>query len=113
LRPQVFTELFTGDGASYGRFTGEKFRLYPTTSRRFSIDVTRAPAGTYKAVVIADCGENDLFGSPTHSFSSVEEARGIADLLRRRAIQAPCQALGMDIEASPLGPAMSRQGPRT
>jgi hypothetical protein len=62
LRPQVFTELFTGDGASYGRFTGEKFRLYPTTSRRFSIDVTRAPAGTYKAVVIADCGENDLFG---------------------------------------------------
>ncbi|HOS97236.1 MAG TPA: hypothetical protein PLU54_06240 [Deltaproteobacteria bacterium] len=62
VRPQVWTELFGGDGASLGRFPGEQYRLYPGTSRRFSIDITSIPAGTYKTLVVADCGADDLFG---------------------------------------------------
>ncbi len=62
MRPQVWTELFSDDGASLGRFQGEQYRLYPGTSRRFTMDITSVPAGTYKALVVADCGADDLFG---------------------------------------------------
>ncbi|HOJ13905.1 MAG TPA: hypothetical protein PLS81_01105 [Deltaproteobacteria bacterium] len=62
VRPQVYTELFKDDGTSMGRFPGERYRLYPKTSRRFTVDVSTVPPGTYRAVVIADCGEDAVFG---------------------------------------------------
>jgi hypothetical protein len=62
LRPQMWTELYAQDGTSLGRFQGEQYRVYPNTSKRFRIDVSKVPAGTYKALVVADCGENDLIG---------------------------------------------------
>ena len=62
LRPQLWTELYAPDGTSLGRFQGEQYRVYPNTSKRFRIDISKAPAGTYKALVVADCGENDLIG---------------------------------------------------
>ena len=62
LRPQLWTELYAADGTSMGRFQGEQYRIYPNTSKRFRIDITKVPTGTYKALVVADCGENDLFG---------------------------------------------------
>jgi hypothetical protein len=62
LSPQLWTELYAADGTSMGRFQGEQYRIYPNTSKRFRIDITKVPTGTYKALVVADCGENDLFG---------------------------------------------------
>jgi len=62
VRPQLWTELYTSDGVSLGRFQGEQFRIYPNTSKRFRIDISRAPSGTLKAIVVADFGENDLMG---------------------------------------------------
>jgi hypothetical protein len=62
LRPQMWTELYAPDGTSLGRFQGEQYRVYPNTSKRFRIDISKVPAGTYKALVVADCGENDLIG---------------------------------------------------
>jgi hypothetical protein len=62
LRPQLWTELYAADGASLGRFQGEQSRIYPGTSKRFRVDITKVPIGTYKALVVADCGENDIFG---------------------------------------------------
>lgn len=62
VRPQVYVEIFDSDGKTLGRFQGERYRLYPTTSRRFSIDISSVPPGTYRSVVIADCGDDDIFG---------------------------------------------------
>jgi hypothetical protein len=62
LHPQLWTELYAPDGTSMGRFEGEQYRVYPGTSKRFRIDISKLPAGTYKALVVADCGENDLIG---------------------------------------------------
>lgn len=62
LRPQLWVELHTAQGESAGRFQGEQLRIYPQTSKRFNIDITAVPAGTYKALVVGDCGGNDLFG---------------------------------------------------
>jgi hypothetical protein len=62
LRPQLWTEIHTATGDSLGRFQGEQYRIYPGTSKRFRIDITAAPTGTHKALVVADCGEDDLFG---------------------------------------------------
>ena len=62
VRPLLWAELYTADGVSLGRYPGEQFRIYPNTSKRFRIDISKAPAGTLKALVVADCGENDLMG---------------------------------------------------
>lgn len=62
LRPLVWSELYSEDGTSVGRFQGEQYRVYPGTSKRFRIEMTSVPAGSYQALVVADCGENDLFG---------------------------------------------------
>jgi hypothetical protein len=62
LRPQLWTELYGPDGTSLGRYQGEQYRIYPNTSKRFRIDISKVPVGTYKALVVADCGENDLIG---------------------------------------------------
>lgn len=60
--PQLWSELYSSAGVSLGRFPGEQYRLFPMTSRRFHIDITKVPPGTYKALVVADCGDDDLFG---------------------------------------------------
>ena len=63
MRPDVYVELFNEQGASLGKFPGIKYRIYPGTSVRQSIDVSSVAAGTYKALVVVDSGGEDVFGS--------------------------------------------------
>lgn len=63
LRPALWVELYDSTGALAGRFDAGKARLFPTTSARFHADLTDIPSGEYQAMVIADCGEDDLFGA--------------------------------------------------
>jgi len=37
--------------------------IYPGTSVRFRIDLGKNMAGTYKTLVVADCGGDELFGA--------------------------------------------------
>lgn len=67
LRPALWAELYDEKGRSVGKFEGGKLGVYPSTSVRFRIDLSRAPKGTYKAMVVADCGDDDLFGA-TYTF---------------------------------------------
>ncbi len=60
LRPDVTLELFNDKGASIGTFPGVRYRTYPGTSVRQSIDVTKVPRGTYKALVIVDAGADEI-----------------------------------------------------
>jgi hypothetical protein len=62
LRPTLWAELYSRSGAYIGKFEGGKLRIYPGTSARYTIDLTQAEQGEYKALVIADCGD-DVFGA--------------------------------------------------
>jgi len=68
MRPDVYIDLFNAQGVSVGRFSGVKFRIYPGTSVRQSIDVSSVPSGNYKGQVIIDAGGEDLFGDEPRPF---------------------------------------------
>lgn len=63
MRPEVYLELFNKAGISQGKFAGVRYRLYPGTSVRQTIDLTGVPQGEYKALVVVDAGGDDVFGA--------------------------------------------------
>ncbi len=63
IRPEVYLELFDPRGVSRGRFPGIKYRIYPGTSVRESIDVSAVTKGKYKALIVVDAGGEDIFGA--------------------------------------------------
>jgi hypothetical protein len=63
LRPTLWSELYDEQGVYVGRFDAGGQRLYPGTSARFKVDLSQVPAGTYKALVVADCGGDAVFGA--------------------------------------------------
>jgi hypothetical protein len=62
IRPDVYAELFNAQGASLGKFLGVKYRIYPGTSVRQSIDISTVKQGEYKALIVVDAGGDDVFG---------------------------------------------------
>ncbi len=63
LRPFLWTELYDQQGRYIGKFQGGRLRTYPGTSVRFRVDLSQVPKGEYKALVVADCGGDDVFGA--------------------------------------------------
>lgn len=63
LRPTVWAELFDERGMSLGRFEGGRFRIYPGCSVRYQIDLSEVPAGKYRALIVADNGDEYVFGA--------------------------------------------------
>ncbi|HHS13605.1 MAG TPA: hypothetical protein ENN03_07520 [bacterium] len=63
MKPAVWAELFDEAGKSMGKFEGTRMRIYPGTSVRHRIDLSGVPAGTYRSLLIADGGRDDLFGA--------------------------------------------------
>lgn len=63
LRTTMWLELYDLNGNFYGKFEGERLRIYPATSVRYTIDLSNVPNGTYKGLVIIDCGNNTVFGA--------------------------------------------------
>lgn len=63
LRPNVWTELYDDKGTYVGRFAAGAQRLYPGTSARFRAELTGVQDSLYKALVVADCGGDDVFGA--------------------------------------------------
>jgi len=63
LVPLLWAELYDQQGESIGRFEGGRLRTYPGCSARFRIDLSEVPAGKYKALVVADCGGDEVFGA--------------------------------------------------
>jgi hypothetical protein len=63
MRPDVYIELFDAGGQSRGKIPGARFRMYPGTSVRQTIQLKDIPAGTYKALVVVDAGGQDVFGA--------------------------------------------------
>jgi len=63
VRPNVWVELYDENGTLYGRKEAPRSRIYPGTSVQKQINLGILNAGTYKALVVVDAGEDDLFGA--------------------------------------------------
>jgi len=63
LTPHVWTELFNKKGQSSGKIDGSRHRIYPGCSARFVLDLSKLAPGGYKAVVVADNGDDNVFGA--------------------------------------------------
>lgn len=67
VRPSLWAEVYNEKGMSAGKFEAGSARIYPGTSVRFRVDLSQVPKGEYKALVVADCGGDALFGA-TYTF---------------------------------------------
>jgi len=63
LTPLVWAELFDSEGISLGRFEAGRQRVYPTCSSRFQIDLTQLSTGKYDALIVADNGDEAVYGA--------------------------------------------------
>jgi len=63
LQTSVWLELHDASGRLAGKFGGQRMRTFPATSVRNRIDLTGVPPGKYLALLVADAGRNDLFGT--------------------------------------------------
>ncbi|MBN2354200.1 MAG: hypothetical protein JXD23_16650 [Spirochaetales bacterium] len=63
LRSAIWVELYDKNGNYFGKYEGDRLRLYPGTSVRYTLDLTSVPNGMYKALVVIDCGGSDIFGA--------------------------------------------------
>lgn len=64
LRPFVTLDLFNTKGAKAGPFAPVmRKRIYPGCSARFEIDLSTVAAGSYKAFLLVDNKDSNVFGS--------------------------------------------------
>jgi hypothetical protein len=63
LSPSVWVELYSKDGMNTGRFESSRLRIYPGCSVQHKVDFTDVPKGKYKALVVADNGDENVFGA--------------------------------------------------
>jgi hypothetical protein len=58
----LWAELYDSRGHYAGKFEGGRHGLYPGTSARFNVDLSNLDAQTYRALLVFDCGGDDVFG---------------------------------------------------
>ncbi|MBM3293484.1 MAG: hypothetical protein FJY82_03050 [Candidatus Aminicenantes bacterium] len=63
LRPVSYVELYTEKGEPAGKFEGERLRIYPGTSVRFTFDMSRVKDGTYRALIVLDNQDSSVYGA--------------------------------------------------
>jgi len=61
VRPEVWIELYDMSGNTVGRRDGINNRLYPSTSVNQNIKLGKLEIGTYRALVIMDAGNDEIF----------------------------------------------------
>ena len=62
-RATVWADLYDEKGVYVGQFAAGDRRLYPGTSARFAVDLTGVADATYKALILVDCGGDNVFGA--------------------------------------------------
>ncbi|MDD5712578.1 MAG: hypothetical protein PHY31_07470 [Smithellaceae bacterium] len=62
-RPLLWAEIFDHEGNYVGKFEGQRLRVYPGTSVRYRLNLSDLPDGEYKAMIVADCGGDSVFGA--------------------------------------------------
>ena len=62
-RPTLRLELFDAEGRPAGQVESARGLVYPGTSVRQRFELGRIPAGSYDALVVADTGDDAIFGA--------------------------------------------------
>jgi hypothetical protein len=62
-RLDVWVELYDEHGTLHGKFQQARGLVYPGTSIKQRFDLSRMPPRVYKALIVADTGEEDVFGA--------------------------------------------------
>jgi len=63
LRPQARLELHDPQGRLVTKVEDLKQRIFPATSVRYRLDLSKVPPGKYLALFVADADRDDLFGA--------------------------------------------------
>lgn len=63
VRPELWVELYDEAGTAFGRHDGIQNRIYPGTSVRQQIKLGKLEPGAYRALVILDAGEDEVYGA--------------------------------------------------
>lgn len=62
-RPNLWVEVYDAQGVLKAKGKQQRGLLYPGTSLHQHFDLGALPAGTYKAVIFADTGEDSVFAT--------------------------------------------------
>jgi peptidoglycan hydrolase-like protein with peptidoglycan-binding domain len=62
LKGSFYLDLYDAKGGYVGKFESGQKRMYPQTSVRYSLDLVGVANGSYKALIVVDCGGDDVFG---------------------------------------------------
>ncbi len=62
LVPEVKIEVYDNNGELILQKSADTKKLYPGQCRDFQVPIEGLPVGNYQGVLVADCGEADLFG---------------------------------------------------
>jgi hypothetical protein len=62
LKGSFSLDLYDAKGVFVGKFECGQMRMFPQTSVRYSVDLVGVANGSYKALIVVDCGGDDVFG---------------------------------------------------
>jgi hypothetical protein len=62
LHVSLWADLYDMQGKHMGKFSAKEDVFYPGTSIRCEVDISKVLPGNYKALIVADGGEEALFG---------------------------------------------------
>lgn len=62
MKPIMVLELYDDSGGLVKRIEVTTQKVYPGMCKKFEIMLEGVPPGKYSGVLVADCGENDLYG---------------------------------------------------
>jgi peptidoglycan hydrolase-like protein with peptidoglycan-binding domain len=62
LKASIWAELWDKDGKHIGKFEGNELHPLPGNSSRQAVRITNIQPGRYKALLVADCGGEDVYG---------------------------------------------------
>jgi len=63
LRPEPEIEIFDSAGVSQGVVKTDRKRIFPGTSARFQLDMSKIKPGNYTGVLVANCDEDHVYGT--------------------------------------------------
>jgi len=63
LRPEVRAEIYNEEGRLFVKKEGGKYRIYPDTSVRATLNLGALPNGKYKVLVVIDNGDQYIWGA--------------------------------------------------
>jgi len=63
VKPEIWVEIYDDSGNTLGRVDGVNNRIYPGTSVRQTINLGKLEIGHYRALVIMDGGDDEVFAA--------------------------------------------------